>query len=844
MTRENLMSRLPAVAALARLLRPLAGFTLAATLAACSAGGPATTVNQPTGSSGVTANSYTGPAAATADVQAFKIALWENIRQPNRCGACHHEGGQSPQFARSDDVNLAYQAAAPLVNLTQPDQSELVLKVGGGHNCWVADPQSCADTMLTWIKAWIGGGSAAAAGITLQPPPSQSVGAGKQFPSDSAQFQALIWSPILRNFCVNCHRPDAQTPQQPYFAASNPDDAYVAAQSKIDLNSPAQSRFYVRLHDEFHNCWVTVAGGAPDCPGSAQKMLDAITAYANGIVVTPVDPTLVLSKALTLKQGTVASGGNRYESNLVAKYEFKTGSGSTAYDTSGVAPEADLTFTGGVSWVGGWGISFAAGGKAQAPTAASRKLSDMIKSTGEYSIEAWAAPANVAQTDAYIVSYSGSETTRNATLGQHGMQYEARTRSDKTDTNGSPPLQTAAANMNVQAALQHIVLTYDPVNGQKLYVNGKFTGDLDPKKGGSLANWDDTFALVLGNETTGTRQWLGVIKFVAIYNRALTSDQIQQNFAAGVGERYFVLFDVSDLSGVAQSYILFTGSVYDSYGYLFTNPTFISLDPKAAPAGIVLKGMRIGVNGVVGLPGQSYATLNTTLGGTNYSAAGGQLLSSVGAVVASDKGPDSDLFFLSFDQFGSKMHAFTEPVPVVPVAQDQPPSPDLGVRTFGEINATLSTITGVPTTNPTVNTAYNTLQQSLPSAPQIDAFLSSHQTAIAQLASAYCGQLVDTPAYRDAFFGGSLDAAISANSLSSSFYGTSGASNGNRTPVISAIATRAVGTGVDLAASAAITTELNALLDRIPGLSASATVSVATKAACSAALGSAAIALK
>jgi len=46
------------------------------------------------------------------------------------------------------------------------------------------------------------------------------------------------------------------------------------------------------------------------------------------------------------------------------------------------------------------------------------------------------------------------------------------------------------------------VLTYDPINGQKIYVNGVFTGDVDPNKGGSLAKWDATFALVMGAETT------------------------------------------------------------------------------------------------------------------------------------------------------------------------------------------------------------------------------------------------------------------------------------------------------------------------------------------------------
>src|SRR6266513_4403453 len=460
---------------------------------------------------------------------------------------------------RADHVSIAYQAAGPLVNLVRPDQSTLVLKVGSGHNCWVADPSACAATMLVWIQAWIGAGSASTTSVQLIAPPVQTAGGGKQFPANPAagtpSFQTTVY-PLLISFCSGCHTSSSATAQQPYFASADPNEAYAAAQPKMNLVSPNQSRFYVRLADEFHHCWVTSPGGAPDCPGSSAKMLTAITDFANGIPVTPIDPNLVISNALALKQGTVAAGGSRFEANLVAKYMFQTGSGSTAYDTSGVTPAADLSLSGNVSWVGGWGISISAGGKAQASTSTSQKLAAMIQSSGEYSLEVWAAPANVAQTNAYIVSYSGSNTTRDATLGHYAMQYEGLVRSSTTDTNGAPPLMTTTASGAAQAALQHVVLTYDPVNGQKIYVNGTYTGDADPAKGGSLANWDTTFALVLGNETTGQRQWQGVIKFVAIHNRALTPAQIQQNFAAGVGEKYYLLFGVSSLSGVSQSYIL------------------------------------------------------------------------------------------------------------------------------------------------------------------------------------------------------------------------------------------------------------------------------------------------
>jgi hypothetical protein len=830
-----------------RAARALARGTLVAALAAlaaCSGGGASTTVNQQSTPPTDTANSYTGPAPANADVQAFKINLWQNVRASNRCGGCHHEGGQSPMFARSDDVNLAYQAAGPLVNLTQPDQSMLVLKVGSGHNCWVSDPSACASTMLVWIKAWIGAGSASTTSVTLNAPPVQAAGGGKQFPVDpsmgSPSFASTVY-PLLKQFCAGCHTSSSATAQQPYFASSDINEAYAAAQSKMNLSQPNQSRFYERLDTEFHHCWATQAGGAPDCPGSAAAMLTQITAFANGIPVTPIDPSLVVSNAVTLKQGTIAAGGDRYEANLVAKYMFQTGSGSTAYDTSGVTPAADLSLSGNVTWQGGWGINLGMGGKAQASTSASAKFAAMIQSSGEYSIEAWVAPANVTQTNAYIVSYSGSNTTRDMTLGQDAMQYEGMARSSVTDTNGNPPLITSTATGAAQAALQHVVLTYDPVNGQTLYVNGIATGDADPSKGGSLANWDNTFALVLGNETTGQRQWQGVIKFAAIHNRALTPAQIQQNFAAGVGEKYFLLFGVSGLSGVSQSYILFQASQYDTYSYLFYQPKFISLDPKATvPASLKISGMRLGVNGALAPAGQSYATMNATVGGSNYTAANGQLLSGLGTVVPATLGPDNDLFFLAFDQLGTHVHAYVEPpVTIAPPSPDNTAQPDFGVATFERITRSMSTISGVPFTNPTVMALYNSERQALPSGPLLSAFLPSHQTAIAQLAGAYCTQLVSNQTYRDAFFGTGLDGAI--GSSASAFFG--GSLSANRMIVINALKTRAVGSATPDAA-AAVQSEVDALLSRMPSLASNPTVSTATQAACAAVLGSAVVTLQ
>jgi len=847
MNRDPVITLTVSTGLLARALRALAAtaaLTALAVLSGCGGGGAPTMVNAapPTNA----AQQYTGPPPANADVQAFMINLWANISPSNRCGGCHHAGGQSPMFARSDDVNLAYQAALPLVNLSDPSQSTMVLKVGGGHNCWVADPAACASTLLVWIQGWIGAGSSSTTSIKLIAPPMRQPGNSLQFPNDNgAAFSSTVY-PLLHQYCKGCHNPNSATAQQPYFASDVLSEAYLAAQPKMSLATAAanpdpgppyqdQSRFYVRLAQESHHCW----GSPPDCVASSNAMHAAIRAFALGITPTQVDPSLIVSNALALTDGIVAAGGSRYEANLVAKYMFQTGQGSTAYDTSGVTPEADLSLSGNVTWVGGWGINIGAGGKAQASTSASAKFASMIQASGEYTIETWVAPADVTQTNAWILSYSGSNTTRNMTLGQAAMQYQGFARSSTTSTAGMPALLTTTNGGAAQAALQHVVLTYDPVSGQKIYVNGVYSGDADPSKGGTLANWDGTFALVLGNETTGQRQWKGVIKFAAVHNRALTAAQIQQNFAAGVGQKFFLLFGVSQLTGVNQSYILFQGSQYDSYSYLFAQPKFISLDPNAMPASVPISGMRIGVNGVLAPAGQAYDTMSATVGGSKYTAANGQLLSSLGTVMPATLGPSNDLFFLSFDQIGTHVHAYVDPIgPGTPPALPTTLQPDFGVATFERVHHSLSRITGVPITDNVVNTLYHASQQSMPSGPLIAAFGSAQQTAISQLANAYCGEMMASTALRDAFFGGSgLDASL--NNLSSSFFSTAA----NRTLVEQQLAKNAVG-NANPQVAAAVTAEVDALLQKIPSLNPNATVSQATVAACTAVLGSAAVSLQ
>jgi len=244
------------------------------------------------------------------------------------------------------------------------------------------------------------------------------------------------------------------------------------------------------------------------------------------------------------------------------------------------------------------------------------------------------------------------------------------------------------------------------------------------------------------------------VRMLAIHNRTLSQAQVQQNFDVGVGARFFLLFYVGHRNGVPdESYVMFEVSQYDDYSYLFSKPTFINLNPDWTPVAINIKGLRIGINGKEALSGQAFANMNVTVDGS-YDPQLGQQLSPLGTIISLEKGADSDEFFLTFERIGDETRTYSEATPTVPGDPVDPAAAlesDIGVRTFEELNSTIAAITGIPVTNSAVKSVYSSYLQQLPTVEAIDAFLPSHQMAIAQLALTSCSEMVDS---NPAFFAG------------------------------------------------------------------------------------------
>ncbi|WP_339733471.1 DUF1592 domain-containing protein [uncultured Gimesia sp.] len=228
--------------------------------------------------------------------------------------------------------------------------------------------------------------------------------------------------------------------------------------------------------------------------------------------------------------GSLAAAAPRVSRDLQVLYTFDAGQGALIRDRSGVGQPLDLKIEKpkAVQWKQG-ALVVRASTKINS-AASAKKIINPVKRANSLTVEAWISPANDRQKGpARIISLSGNSSQRNLTLGQEGKQYDVRLRTTSTSTNGLP--STATPNKFVKTALTHVVYTRDTQGTARIYINGQ--QQAQQMLSGKLSNWDNDFGLILANEKTGGRPWLGEFHLVAIFSRALTDSEVKQNFRAG-----------------------------------------------------------------------------------------------------------------------------------------------------------------------------------------------------------------------------------------------------------------------------------------------------------------------
>lgn len=162
------------------------------------------------------------------------------------------------------------------------------------------------------------------------------------------------------------------------------------------------------------------------------------------------------------------------------------------------------------------------------------RLHEAIVAQNHFSVELWAEPTRTEQRGpARLVSYSADKFHRNFTIGQERDELVVRLRTTRTDLNGKNP-ELRVADIFRSGELRHIVVVFDS-GTEQVYVDGQKRGELSDL--GDLTNWDSTYFLLLGNEATGNRPWLGRLFVLAVYDRPLSQSEILRHYDAGPSAR-------------------------------------------------------------------------------------------------------------------------------------------------------------------------------------------------------------------------------------------------------------------------------------------------------------------
>lgn len=230
-------------------------------------------------------------------------------------------------------------------------------------------------------------------------------------------------------------------------------------------------------------------------------------------------------------EDAVSDFGNTFTKNsgfsgLVARWHMDEGSGSTIDDSSSNSNDGTIK---GATWVGadggGWytraDISFGTGDSLNFDG-----INDNIAISdndsldiNQLTITGWITTSDDVTNNKFIVSkWAESPNQKSYALYIGSGQVNFLTSNDG-DLNGD----TLSGGIIAINTMYHIAVTFDG-NTKKIYINGSESNS------GTWANtiYSGTSSVLIGNRNTSTTNFFkGIIDEVAIYNRALTADEVE-----------------------------------------------------------------------------------------------------------------------------------------------------------------------------------------------------------------------------------------------------------------------------------------------------------------------------
>ena len=231
----------------------------------------------------------------------------------------------------------------------------------------------------------------------------------------------------------------------------------------------------------------------------------------------------------------------RVTDGLEALYNFSENEGTIIYDITKNrnGPELHIERELNTIWQRGQGLKVL-DNTIIASDGSFNNLINTLKESGEITIETWVKSSIVNQkAPASIVSFSNANNERFFALGQNGnlASYNYIFGFNTLDNETEDTAEIVYGENFVHSGLHHIIFTRDHNGGEKLYINGleNYSGVRE----GNLFSMDSACELVLANEITGEKPWLGTYYLLAIYSKSLSYQEVDQNYKAGFGTLQF-----------------------------------------------------------------------------------------------------------------------------------------------------------------------------------------------------------------------------------------------------------------------------------------------------------------
>jgi hypothetical protein len=157
---------------------------------------------------------------------------------------------------------------------------------------------------------------------------------------------------------------------------------------------------------------------------------------------------------------------------------------------------------------------------------------------------------------------------------------EIRTRTVTNGNNGfNNAWLTGPIITEVPPPVTHLLYTFDG-GEENVYLNGELL-DSRSELDGDISGWDDTHEVIIGTEHNNDairRQYKGDIYMVAVYDKALTAEEVAGNFAAGSHPPVFAAYNpmpANDATDVSRDVLLsWTPGTVDSKSIVYFGTNF------------------------------------------------------------------------------------------------------------------------------------------------------------------------------------------------------------------------------------------------------------------------------